>query len=102
SAIAADARCPRRKAASCSAMRTSSRARSASVTCAASAMSVLPLSRQGSRAALGQLVGDDHALDLRGPFPNPVHSKLPIEAFGHVLPHVPSPSEDLHGPVGHP
>ena len=39
-------------------------------------------------AALGQLVGDDRPLDLRGAFPDPVHPQLPVEALGHVLAHV--------------
>src|SRR5579862_4132422 len=55
---------------------------------------------EGGGVALGQLTGDEHALDLAGAFPDPLDAQLAVEAFGHVLAHVSAATEDLDGPVG--
>src|SRR5829696_3866026 len=60
------------------------------------------LSGQPGDTTLGQLVGDDRPLDLRGALPDPVHPQLPVEALGDVLAHVAAAPEDLHRPVGDP
>src|SRR6187200_1971659 len=60
-----------------------------------------PSARQRPRAALGQLIGHDVALDLGGALPDAFDAELAPEALGHVLAHVAAAAEDLHGAVGH-
>src|SRR4249919_961651 len=61
-----------------------------------------PSAREHSRAALGELVRHDVALDLGGALPDPVDAHLAPEPFGDVLAHVAAAAEDLHSAVGDP
>src|SRR6266536_1679190 len=57
---------------------------------------------QRRHAPLGQLIGNDRALDLAGALPDPLHPQLAEEPLGDVLPHVAAAAEHLHSPVSDP
>src|SRR4249919_1778711 len=52
-------------------------------------------SDQGSDSSLGELVGDDDALQLARPLPDPLDPQLTPEPLGDVLAHVAAAAEDL-------
>src|SRR5690349_7276464 len=52
--------------------------------------------------ALDHLAGDDRALHLARPLPDPLHPQLAVEPHGHVLPHVATAAEYLDGTVRDP
>src|SRR6201999_4501423 len=51
------------------------------------------------QAALGDLVGDDHPLNLRGALPDAVHPGVAVDPLDRVLPHVAAAAEDLQRTV---
>src|SRR5215475_12169668 len=59
-------------------------------------------SGENLRTPLDHLAGDDRALHLARPLPDPLHPQFAVEPFGHVLPHVAAAAEHLDGTVGDP
>src|SRR4051812_6078285 len=55
---------------------------------------------QRGQPSLGEVVGDDHPLDLAGTLPDPLDPEFAGEPFGDVLAHVATATEDLDGSVG--
>src|SRR4051812_1303761 len=53
----------------------------------------------GLHAALQEAAGEDEALDLARPLPDPVYANLAPEARDRVLGHVATAAEDLEGAV---
>src|SRR5262245_52163883 len=56
----------------------------------------------GLNAALEETSGEDEALDLARPLPDPVDAYLAPEACDGILRHVTAPAEDLERPVDDP
>src|SRR6202050_1079449 len=54
------------------------------------------------QAALGDLVGDDETLNLRGALPDPVDPKLAPDPLDRVVAHISPAAEDLHRAIGYP
>src|ERR1043166_3865992 len=48
-----------------------------------------------AQAALLDLAADHHALDLRGSFPDPIHTHIAIEPLDRVLAHIAAATQDL-------
>src|ERR1700689_5964199 len=54
------------------------------------------------QTTLGDLVGDDETLNLRGALPDPVDPKLAPDPLDWVVAHVSAAAEDLHRAIGDP